>query len=75
MTIKHHAEKAIHTLDQAFAPLRCQFMPINTKDSFSFAVIDEHGVARRSERLYPEQYLADGSLQRIIERTRRALVA
>lgn len=75
MTIKHHAEQAIHTLNNAFAPLRCHVMAINAKGGFSFTLVDEHGVARRSERLYPEQYLASEKLQGIIERTRRALVA
>jgi hypothetical protein len=45
------------------------------KGGFSFTLVNEHGIARHSERLYPEQYSEAEPLQAVIERTRQALVA
>ena len=45
------------------------------KGSFSFTLVNEHGIARHSERLYPEQYESAEPLQAVIDRTRQALVA
>lgn len=45
------------------------------KGSFSFTLVDEHGIACHSERLYPEQYNRAGPLQAVIDRTRQSLVA
>ena len=45
------------------------------KGCFSFTIVNEHGIARHSERLYPEQYSSAEPLQAVIERTRQALVA
>jgi hypothetical protein len=37
--------------------------------------VNEHGIARHSERLYPDQYSSAEPLQAVIDRTRQALVA
>ena len=38
-------------------------------------LVNEHGIARHSERLYPDQYSSAEPLQAVIERTRQALIA
>lgn len=75
MSIHHHVQLAIRTLSDAFAPLHCVIQSQNRKGNFSFTVLDEHGIARHSERLYPDQYLHSERLQSVIERTRRAMSA
>ncbi len=67
-------QAAIRTLTQAFAPLNCIILA-SRKNSFSFTLVDENGIAQRSERLYPEHYNRAEPLQAIIDRTRQALVA
>lgn len=67
-------QEAIRTLKAAFAPLNCIILAPR-KDSFSFALVDEHGVACHSERLYPQQYLADEPLQAVIARVQSSLAA
>ncbi len=74
MTHTLHTQNAIRTLTNAFAPLSC-LIGAARNGSFSFTLVDEHGIARRSERLYPEQYASAAPLQAIIDRTRQALVA
>ncbi|MEE1867073.1 MULTISPECIES: hypothetical protein [Pseudomonas] len=74
MTNSIHTQAAIRTLSQAFAPLNCLIMA-SRKGGFSFTLVNEHGIARHSERLYPEQYSQSEPLQAVIERTRQALVA
>ncbi|MEG1960557.1 MAG: hypothetical protein RR222_11790 [Pseudomonas sp.] len=74
MTNSIHTQAAIRTLSQAFAPLNCLIMA-SRKGGFSFTLVNEHGIARHSERLYPEQYSQSAPLQAVIERTRQALVA
>jgi adenosylcobinamide-GDP ribazoletransferase len=39
------------------------------------SLVNEHGIARHSERLYPDQYSSAEPLQAVIERTRQALIA
>ena len=39
------------------------------KGTFSFTLVDQHGVARHSERLYPEQCQGE-RLQQVIQRAR-----
>lgn len=74
MTQHFQAQEAIHALTHAFAPLQCLIMaPRN--GSFSFTLVNEHGIARHTERLYPEQYASAAPLQAIIDRTRQHLVA
>ncbi|WP_110969363.1 hypothetical protein [Pseudomonas huaxiensis] len=67
-------QAAIRTLSQAFAPLNCIILA-SRKNSFSFTLVDEHGIAQHSERLYPDQYTGAEPLQAVIDRTRQALVA
>ncbi len=74
MTHAIHTQDAIRTLTNAFAPLDC-LINATRNGSFSYTLVDKHGVARRSERVYPEQYASAGPLQAIIDRTRQALVA
>lgn len=74
MTHNPQAHHAIETLTHAFAPLKCMILATRN-GSFSFTVINEHGVARRSERLYPDQYASAAPLQAVIDRTRQALLA
>ncbi|MBD8491476.1 hypothetical protein IFR09_05565 [Pseudomonas syringae] len=75
MTIQNvHTQHAISTLTHAFAPMNCLILA-SRKGSFSFTLVNEHGIARHSERLYPEQYASAAPLQAIIDRTRQALAA
>jgi len=74
MNTSIHTQAAIRTLSQAFAPLNCMIHAAR-KGSFSFTLVNEHGIARHSERLYPEQYESAEPLQAVIDRTRQALVA
>lgn len=67
-------QAAIRTLSQAFAPLNCIILA-SRKNSFSFTLVDENGIAQHSERLYPDQYTGAAPLQAVIDRTRQALVA
>ena len=69
-----HTQDAIRTLTSAFAPMNCLIMAAR-KGCFSFTVVNEHGIARHTERLYPEQYSSAEPLQIVIDRTRQALVA
>lgn len=74
MNTSIHTQAAISTLSQAFAPLNCMIHAAR-KGSFSFTLVNEHGIARHSERLYPEQYESAEPLQAVIDRTRQALIA
>jgi hypothetical protein len=67
-------QDAIRTLTNAFAPMNCLIMAAR-KGCFSFTIVNEHGIARHSERLYPDQYASAEPLQAVIERTRQALTA
>lgn len=74
--MKHstHTQAAIRTLSQAFAPLNC-FILASRKGSFSFTLVNEHGIAQHTERLYPDQYTGAKPLQAVIDRARQSLVA
>ncbi|WP_122315728.1 hypothetical protein [Pseudomonas cichorii] len=74
MTTNIQTQDAIRTLTHAFAPMDCLIMAAR-KGSFSFTIVNEHGIARHSERLYPDQYSSAEPLQAVIERTRQALIA
>ena len=74
MNVNTQAETAIHTLSQAFAPLRCVIVATRN-NSFSFSIVNEHGVARHTERLYSEQYAAPAPLQAVNNRARQSLAA
>ena len=74
MTTQIQIQRAIGTLSTAFAPLRC-LVVAPRKGNFSFTLVDENGVARHTERLYPEQYSASVPLQAVIDRTRQSLTA
>ncbi|CAM3195638.1 hypothetical protein V2K62_06405 [Pseudomonas alliivorans] len=74
MTHHNQTQHAIHTLTNAFAPMNCLIMAAR-KGCFSFTIVNEHGIARHSERLYPDQYASAEPLQAVIERTRQALTA
>lgn len=75
MTTQHlHTQEAISALTRAFAPMNCLIVAAR-KGSFSFTLVNEHGIARHSERLYPEQYASAAPLQAVIDRTRQALAA
>jgi hypothetical protein len=71
MSTQIHTQDAIRTLTNAFAPM----IMAARKGCFSFTLVNEHGIARHSERLYPDQYSSAEPLQAVIERTRQALVA
>jgi hypothetical protein len=70
MSIQHHAQDAIRVLSEAFAPLHCHIQAPSRKGNFSFTLVNEHGIACHSERLYPEHYRGNERLQRVIERAR-----
>jgi len=70
----HHIQSAFGTLSQAFAPLTCLIVAPR-KESFSFTLVDENGIACHSERLYVEQYSTAAPLQAVIDRTRQSLTA
>eukprot|EP01030_Chromulinospumella_sphaerica_P018022 gene18022-17869_t len=72
MSTQIHTQDAIRTLTNAFAPMNCLIMAAR-KGCFSFTLVNEHGIARHSERLYPDQYSSAEPLQAVIERTRQAL--
>jgi hypothetical protein len=74
MNAQIQTQDAIRTLTKAFAPMNCLIMAAR-KGCFSFTLVKEHGNARHSERLYPDQYSSAEPLQAVIERTRQALVA
>jgi hypothetical protein len=75
ITMTHiHTQDAIRTLTNAFAPMNCLIMAAR-KGCFSFTIVNEHGIARHSERLYPDQYSSAEPLQAVIDRTRQALTA
>ena len=75
MSIHHHAQNAMSVLSVAFAPLSCQIMALSRKGNFSFTLVNEHGIACHTERLYPDQYIGSERLQSVIERTRKAMTA
>ena len=54
MSIQHRTQDAIRTLTAAFAPFDC-LIQATRKGNFSFTIVDQHGAACHSERLYPEQ--------------------
>ena len=74
MTTHIQTQPAIRTLTNAFAPMDCLIMAAR-KGCFSFTIVNEHGIARHSERLYPDQYSSPEPLQAVIDRTRQALTA
>ncbi len=74
MTTHSQTQIAIRTLTSAFAPMDCLIMAAR-KGCFSFTLVNEHGIARHSERLYPDQYSSAEPLQAVIDRTRQALTA
>jgi len=53
MSTQIHTQDAIRTLTNAFAPMNCLIMAAR-KGCFSFTLVNEHGIARHSERLYPD---------------------
>ena len=55
--------------------MQCLIAAQSRKGSFSFTLLDAQGVARRSERLYPEHFADQQRLQAVIERTRQSLRA
>jgi hypothetical protein len=75
MSIQFQAQAAMSALANAFAPHQCQFLAATRKGNFSFTVINDSGVARHSERLYPDQYLGSGRLEKVIERAKKSLTA
>lgn len=66
-------QDAIRTLSSAFAPFDCRIQAAR-KGSFSFTIVNQAGIAKHSQRLYPDQYNGD-RLQQVIERARESLVA
>ncbi|MBA1271888.1 hypothetical protein [Stutzerimonas azotifigens] len=75
MSIQQQAQAAMSALSNAFFPLQCHILATTRKGSFSFTLVNEHGVARHSERLYPDHYLHNDKLQAVIERAQRSLKA
>ncbi len=74
MQTQHQIQAAIGTLSQAFSPLKC-LLVAPRKGSFSFTLVDEHGIACHTERLYHEQYSRSEPLQAVIARPRQSLTA
>ena len=74
MNAQHQIQKAISTLTHAFAPFDCRIQATR-KGSFSFTLVNEHGIAQHTERLYPDQYTGAKPLQAVIDRARQSLVA
>lgn len=70
MSIQHRTQDAIRTLTAAFAPFDC-LIQATRKGNFSFTIVDQHGVACHSERLYPEQYDDSGKMEEVINRVRK----
>lgn len=67
-------QEAIRTLTAAFAPLNC-VIQAKRKHGFSFTLVNEHGIARHTERLYPQQYQSTEPLKAVIERVQATLAA
>ncbi|MCP8465001.1 hypothetical protein NK553_13690 [Pseudomonas sp. ZM23] len=67
-------QEAIRTLTAAFAPLNC-VIQAKRKHGFSFTLVNEHGIARHTERLYPQQYQGSEPLNAVIERVQATLAA
>ncbi|SZD43518.1 Uncharacterised protein [Pseudomonas aeruginosa] len=74
MSIQHRTQDAIRTLTAAFAPFDC-LIQATRKGNFSFTIVDQHGVACHSERLYPEQYDDSGKMEAVINRVRKKTLA
>ncbi|MEE9103745.1 hypothetical protein ACAW63_14570 [Pseudomonas sp. QE6] len=74
MKTSPHIQEAIRTLSVAFAPLNC-VIQAKRKHGFSFTLVNEHGIAKHTERLYPQQYQAEAPLQAVIERVQATLAA
>ena len=75
MSIQHQAQVAMSELAGAFAPLNCLIQAPGNKGSFSFTIVNQHGVVCHTQRLYPDQYIGNGRLAQIIDRTRKSLTA
>lgn len=75
MSIQHQAQAAMSALSSAFAPLNCFIQAPGNKGSFSFTIVNQHGVACHTQRLYPDQYMGNGRLEQIIDRARKSLNA
>lgn len=73
MQTQHQIQDAIRTLSSAFAPFACHIMAAR-KGNFSFTIVDQSGVAKHTQRLYPEQYSSE-CLPQVIERARQSLQA
>ncbi|CAE6914152.1 MULTISPECIES: hypothetical protein [Pseudomonas] len=73
MNTQTQIQVAISTLASAFAPLDCHILAAR-KGSFSFTIVDNAGIAKHSQRLYPGQYSAD-SLEQVIAKARQSLSA
>ncbi|WP_425914514.1 hypothetical protein [Pseudomonas sp. GWSMS-1] len=73
MNTQHQIQDAIRTLSSAFAPFDCRILAAR-KGSFSFTIVNDAGIAKHSQRLYPGQYGA-AHLQQVIERARQSLAA
>lgn len=74
MSIQHRTQDAIRTLTAAFAPFDC-LIQATRRGNFSFTIVDQHGVACHSERLYPEQYDDSGKMEEVINRVRKKTLA
>lgn len=73
MNNQHQIQDAIRTLSSAFAPLDCRILAAR-KGNFSFTIVNDAGIAKHSQRLYPGQY-SGAHLQQVIERARQSLTA
>ncbi|MFS2123630.1 hypothetical protein [Pseudomonas sp. Pseusp97] len=67
-------QEAIGTLSAAFAPLNC-VIQAKRKHGFSFTLVNEHGIAKHTERLYPQQYLGEAPLNAVIQRVQATIAA
>ena len=74
MSTQIHTQDAIRTLTNAFAPMNCLIMAAR-KGCFSFTLVNEHGIAKHTERLYPQQYQGEAPLNAVIQRVQATIAA
>lgn len=72
MNIQTQAQNAMHALSAAFAPMSC-VIDAPSKRGFSFIIVNEHGVAKHTRRIYRDEYSNPSRLQAIIDSTRLAI--
>ena len=71
MNTHHEIRDAINILSKAFSPFECHIVAAR-KSSFSFTVVNQSGIAKHTQRLYPDQY-SRSNLQQVIDKAKQAI--